>query len=151
MQTLATNLAEYQHKIGKTLAEQKPVVTAGAGAVGSSCSSTGPAVPGAAPAAGNNGGGENSPAGPSGEGSQAVEQDPLQASPKAVVAATRTTSPDRGAGGQSGCTTTSSMQETKLQKRAEDCSHEELMQRRPANKVAKMETAAAPMDIDVAA
>ena len=48
MSTLATKLAEYQHTIGKALAEQKPLVTA----------STCPAVPGAAPAPGSNGGGE---------------------------------------------------------------------------------------------
>ena len=148
MQTLATKLAEYQHKIGKTLVEQQPLLVAENGGVGNSGSSTSPAVPGAAPAAG----GEEPPAGAASEGGQAVGQNPPQAT-YAAVAATRSTSPDRGAGANSECTTTSSMQESKLQKdkRAEDCSHEELMQRRPANKVAKVEAAAAPMDIDVAA
>ena len=77
----------------------------------------------------------------------------VHAPPGAVAAAPRTTSPDRGAGAQVECTTTSSMQESKIQKekRAEDCTHEELMQRRPANKVAKVEAAAGPMDIDVVA
>ena len=139
MSTLATKLAEYQHTIGKALAEQKPLVTA----------STGPAVPGAAPAAGNNGGGENSPTGQAGEGSQAVEQVPLQAPPAAVAAATRPTSPDRGAGGQAEDITVSGLHESKTQKekRATDCSHEELMQRRPTSKAARVE----PADMEVEA
>ena len=118
--------------------------------VSSTSGSTGPAVPGTAPAAGSNGGGETSPAGVPAEGSQAVEQNPLQASPTAVVAATRSTSPDRGAGGQVECTTTSSMYESKMQKekRAEDCTHEELMQRRPASKAANVEVDASPMDVE---
>ena len=125
MQTLATKLAEYQHKIGKALAEQKPVVAAENGVVGSSGSSTGPAVLGAAPVAWDNRS-EGPPTVATAEGGQSVEQNPLQTTYAAVVAATRTTSPDPGAGGQSGCTTTSSLQESKTQKekRAEGCTDE---------------------------
>ena len=48
MSTLATKLAEYQHTIGKALAEQKPLTIG----------NTGPTVPGTDPAAGSSGGSE---------------------------------------------------------------------------------------------
>ena len=152
MQTLANKLAEYQHQIGKVLAEKQPPATTWAGVVGSSGGSTGPTVAAAAVAA-VSGGGEGTQAGTPAQGGQPVEQSTVQAPPAAVAAAPRTTSPDREAGAQVECTTTSSMQESKIQKekRAEDCTHEELMQRRPANKVAKVEAGAGPMDTDVTA
>ena len=45
------------------------------------------------------------------------------------------------------------MVETKLQtdKRAEDCTYEELQARRPQSKVAKVEVAALPMEVEVVA
>ena len=85
---------------------------------------------------------------PATEGEQAVAQDPPQQPPAAVEGA-RALSPDR-AGGTETCTTTSSLVETQLQnnKRAEDCSSEELMQRRPQSKIAKSEVAAQPMEVE---
>ena len=143
MSTLATKLAEYQQTIAKTIAGQKPPATTYAAVVGNAGSSTGPAAVGTAPAAGNSGGSEIAPAGVPTEGNQAVEQAAVQAPPAPAVGTARTTSPDRGAGGQEGQATVPSLQESKGQndKRAEDCSVEELMQRRPANKLAKIESA----------
>ena len=140
MQGLATKLAEYQQEISKPIADANPPV------VGNSASSTSPAVPGgAAVAAGV--GGEGTQARPPAEGIQAVEQHPLQPPPAAVVAAAMTTSPDRGAGREGSCTTTSSMVEMKQQKekRAEDCSPEELVSRRPQSRIAKTEVAPVPI------
>ena len=145
MQALATQLSEYQHKIGRVLAEQQPLLVAENGSGGSSGGNTNSAVLGAAPGVG----GDQSPAGATTGGGPPVEQDPPQTT-YAAVAAARTTSPDRGAGTNNECTTTSSMQESKMQKdkRPEDCSHDELMHRRPASKAAKVEVFAAPMDVE---
>ena len=145
MQALATKLSEYQHKIGRVLAEQQPLLVVESGSGCSSGGNTNSAVIGAATGAG----GDQSPAGAAEGGGPPVEQIPPQAT-YAAVAATRTTSPDRGAGTNNECTTTSSMQESKMQKdkRAEDCSYDELSQRRPASKAAKVDVAAAPMDVE---
>ena len=69
-------------------------------------------------------------------GSQEVGQVAVQSTTAATGGAARNTSPDRGAGGQAGGITVSSLHESRVQKekRAEDCSHDELMQRRPASK-----------------
>ena len=147
MQTLATKLAGFQQTISKAIAKQKPPAITWAGVVGNSAGSTGAAVPGGTTVAAGVGG-EGTQTSPSAEGSQTVEQNPLHPPPAALAAAARTTSPDRGAGGEGSCTTTSSLVETKLHKdkRAEDCSFEELMQRRPQPKVANTEVTIAPME-----
>ena len=89
-------------------------------------------------------------AGSTAEGSQVLAQaPPLQTA--AVNPAARATSPDRGVG----AATASAMQglvESNLQKakRAEDSTHEELMQRRPAAKAPKGPVAAKAMEVDLA-
>ena len=150
MQTIATKLAAFQQTISKAIAEQKPPATTWATVVGNAAGSTGPAVPGGAAAGG---GGEGMQARPPAEVVQAVEQSHLPPPPSALSTAARTTSPDRGAGGEGSCTTTSSMVETKLQKekRAEDCTSDELMARRRPTKVAKAEVVAIPMEVEAVA
>ena len=120
MSTLATKLAEYQQTIEKTIANT----------VGNAGGSTGPGTAATGPTACNNGGSEAAPADVPTEGHQPVEQTAVQASPAPAAGTARTTSPDRGAGGQGGHATVPSPQESKGQKdkRAEDSSIEELMQ-----------------------
>ena len=143
MQSLATKLAEYQHAIGKVVAEQKPPATAAATGVGGTGGSTGAADPGAGTSASSGSGAEAAKAGLPAEGGQQVEQVAVQPATAAAGGAARNTSPDRGAGGQA-----EQEPKTQKEKRAEDCSHDELMQRKPASKLAKTVSEPAAMEVE---
>ena len=99
MQTIATKLASFQQTISRAIAD-----------AGGSAGSTAPG--GTATTAGGEGAQPNPPA----EGVQTVEQNPPQLQPAVGGATARTTSPDRGAGGEGSNATATVAAENKAPK-----------------------------------
>ena len=139
MADLATNLAGFQQQISRAIAANSTVPATG----GTTVVLDGAAVPGGVAAIAEGTGAivanEGKDAEPAAVGGQAVEQAP-PAQPPAESTGARPLSPDR-AGGAGGATASvfSGLIETRLRrpKRADKCTSEELMQRRPPPNIGK--------------